>query len=151
MDSKLLEKVEEKYIRTDLPDFNVGDTITVAYKVRDEKGGVRRVQNFKGLVLAIKNSGARKTFTVRKIAANEIGVERIFPLHSPNIESITVEQKGKVRRSKIYYMRKRIGKAAMKVKRADDMQTQKKTSKQSKSKTAKKVSASAKSAKASDE
>lgn len=115
MNTQLLNKVEDNFVRKDLPEFSVGDTIAVHYKIRDDKDEVKRVQVFKGIVLAIKNSGTRKTFTIRKIGANGIGVERIIPLNSPNIDKIEILKKGKVRRSKIYYMRDRIGRSAMKI------------------------------------
>ncbi len=116
MDTKLLNKIEKDYIKNDLPTFKVGDTIAVHNIIRE--GDKSRIQIFKGIVIAIKNSGSRKTFTVRKIASNSIGVEKIFPLHSPNIKKIDIIKKGKVRRSKLYYMRNRIGKNAMKIKEA---------------------------------
>lgn len=94
--------------------FNVGDTVVVNYKIIE--GEKSRIQPYEGIVIAKKGAGMSKTFTVRRIGAAAIGVERIFPLYSPNIESITVKSKGKVRRAKLYYMRDRIGKAARKVK-----------------------------------
>jgi len=94
------------------PKFGVGDTIAVNLIVRE--GDKKRNQLFSGIVIAIKNSGIRKTFTIRKISAG-IGVEKIIPLNSPNIESIKLLKKGSVRKSKLYYMRKRIGKKALKV------------------------------------
>jgi len=94
------------------PKFNVGDTIAVNLIVRE--GDKKRNQLFSGIVIAVKNSGIRKTFTIRKISAG-IGVEKIIPLNSPNIEGIKLLKKGSVRKSKLYYMRKRIGKKALKV------------------------------------
>lgn len=94
--------------------FRVGDTIDVGYKIKE--GERTRVQHFIGLVIAMKGEGTSRTFTVRRIGANQIGVERIFPLYSPLIDSVTVTRKGKVRRSKLYYLRNRTGKAATKVK-----------------------------------
>lgn len=99
-----------------LPDFGPGDTLRVSYKIIE--GEKIRIQPFQGIVIARRGSGVSKTFTVRKIAAGGIGVERIFPLYSPNIAKIEVLQKGKVRRAKLYYLRKRIGKQAMKIKKA---------------------------------
>lgn len=104
-------KVEEKYLKQH-PKFGVGDTIAVSLVVRE--GEKKRIQIFKGIVIATKGSGLSKTFTVRKISAG-IGVEKILPYNSPNISSIEVLRKGSVRKSKIYYMRKRIGKRALKV------------------------------------
>ncbi len=94
------------------PHFEVGDTISINTIVRE--GDKKRTQIFKGLVIAIKNSGVRKTFTVRKISAG-VGVEKILPYNSPNVGDIKIIRKGAVRKSKIYYMRKRIGKKALKV------------------------------------
>lgn len=111
MNTKVLDKIEQKYMKK-LPKFKVGDTIAVHTIVRE--GSKQRIQIFRGIVLAIKGSGTRKTFTVRKISQG-IGVEKIFPLYSPNIEKIEVIKRGSVRRSKIYYMRERIGKLAMKI------------------------------------
>lgn len=104
-------KIESKYI-VKRPEFSVGDTVSVSTIVREKNK--KRIQVFKGIVIAIKGSGLSKTFTVRKISAG-IGVEKIFPLNSPNISKIEVVKKGAVRKSKLYYMRKRIGKKALKV------------------------------------
>jgi large subunit ribosomal protein L19 len=112
MNYKEIETTEDKFIK-ELPEFNVGDTISVSTIVRE--GDKKRVQIFKGLVIAIKGSGIRKTFTVRKIS-NGIGVEKILPFYSPNISKMKVLKKGSVRKSKLYYMRDRIGKKALKVK-----------------------------------
>lgn len=91
-------------------DFQVGDTIAVTLHIVE--GDKKRLQVYEGDVIAIHNNGISSTFTVRKIAANSVAVERIFPFHSPKIESIKFIRKGKVRRAKLYYMRKRVGKAA---------------------------------------
>ena len=91
-------------------DFQIGDTVAVSLHIIE--GDKKRLQTFEGDVIAIHNNGISSTFTVRKIAANSIPVERIFPFHSPKIESITFIRRGKVRRAKLYYMRKRVGKAA---------------------------------------
>lgn len=115
MNTELLAKVENKFIKKH-PELNVGDQIEVHTVVREKNRN--RVQIFKGLVIAIKGSGTRKTFTVRKISAG-IGVEKILPLHSPNIQKIKILKKGTVRRSKLYYLRERIGKKALKVKNTD--------------------------------
>ena len=107
--NKILDSIKGD-VKQDIPSFRAGDTVSVGVKVIE--GEKSRVQVFKGLVIAISaGSGMSKTFTVRKIS-NGIGVERIFPLHSPNLESIDVLKKGKVRRAKLYYMRDRQGKAA---------------------------------------
>ena len=97
-------------LNTDLPQFRAGDTISIGVKVIE--GETSRIQQFEGTVIAISSgSGTSKTFTVRKIS-NGIGVERIFPFLSPNLDSVKVLKKGKVRRAKLYYLRDRIGKAA---------------------------------------
>ena len=96
-------------MRKDLPKFRSGDTVSVGYRVIE--GGRSRIQNFDGVVIKISSGhGMDKTFTVRKVSGG-IGVERIFPLHSPNIQSIKVLKEGKVRRAKLYYLRSRVGKA----------------------------------------
>ena len=106
---KVINAVSE-HIRDDLPSFRSGDTINVGVKVVE--GTKSRVQNFEGVVIAKSSGGGMdKTFTVRKIS-NGVGVERIFPLNSPNIESIKVIKRGKVRRAKLYYLRNLKGKAA---------------------------------------
>lgn len=111
MKTEKIQNLEKtKLVKT--PKFGVGDTIAVNLIVRE--GDKKRNQLFSGIVIAIKNSGIRKTFTIRKISAG-IGVEKIIPLNSPNIESIKLLKKGSVRKSKLYYMRKRIGKKALKV------------------------------------
>lgn len=97
----------------DLPSFRAGDMVRVDYTVKE--GERERVQPFEGIVLAKKGSGIGKTFTVRKIAVDGIGVERIFPLYSPKIKGIEVVKKGDPRRAKLYYLRGRKGKAATKV------------------------------------
>ena len=94
-------------------DFNVGDKIKVYTKIKE--GAKERTQLFEGIVIRKRGSGISKTFTVRKISYG-IGVERIFPLHSPNIEKVKIVKSGKVRRAKLYYLRGRKGKKAMKVK-----------------------------------
>jgi len=93
----------------ELPKFNSGDTISVDYKIKE--GNKERVQQFRGVVIKIKGEGVTKTFTVRKMS-DGIGVERIFPLSSPFIENITVNKYGRVRRSKLYYLRELTGKKA---------------------------------------
>ena len=107
--NKVMNAVSD-YIREDLPSFRSGDTVNVG--VRVVEGSKSRIQNFEGVVIAISSGGGLdKTFTVRKIS-NGVGVERIFPLNSPNIDSIKVLKKGKVRRAKLYYLRELKGKAA---------------------------------------
>ena len=108
MAKNLLETITEKQIRHDIPEFRVGDTVNVGCKIIEVKGGKEkeRIQNFEGIVIARKGQGATETFTVRKISSG-IGVERIFPVNSPNIASIEVVKKGKVRRAKLYFLRTR--------------------------------------------
>lgn len=103
----LIEKVTEKQIRTDIPEFRVGDTVRVNIKIdeKDARGNVKtRIQVYEGLVMAIKGSKISKTFTVRKMSGN-IGTEKTFPINSPRIDSIEVVRKGKVRRAKLNYIR----------------------------------------------
>ncbi len=109
MISPYLSKVLNKNKRTDLPEFRIGDTIRVHVKIKE--GEKERLQIFEGVVLARKNSGLGETITVRKISFGQ-GVERIFPLNAPVIDHIDVVRTGKVRRSKLYYLRALRGKAA---------------------------------------
>ena len=104
-----LEMVELEQLRTDLPDFRVGDTVKVHVKIVE--GDKERIQLFEGVVIRKKGGGIRSTFTVRKISYG-IGVERIFPTHSPRLEHIDVISRGKVRRAKLTYLRGLKGKAA---------------------------------------
>ena len=105
----ILDKVDAAQLRDDIPDFRPGDTVNVHVKVIE--GDKSRVQVFKGVVIRRQNGGIRETFTVRKISF-DIGVERTFPVHSPNIDRIEVVTRGKVRRAKLYYLRNLRGKAA---------------------------------------
>lgn len=105
----ILEKLEAQYMRSDLPQFRVGDTVAIHYRIVE--GDKTRVQVFKGLVLKRNRAGARSTFTVRKTSFG-IGVERTFVLHSPRVEQIEVLQRGVVRRARLYYLRDLTGKAA---------------------------------------
>ena len=104
-----IKLVENEFIKNDIPDFNAGDTVTVSYKIKE--GAKERIQLFQGVVLQRRNSGLSATFTVRKIS-NSIGVERVFPLHSPFIDKIEVNKRGKVRRARIFYLRELKGKKA---------------------------------------
>ena len=99
---------------TEIPDFRAGDTVNIKYKIIE--GNKQRVQPYEGIVIAKKGKGVSKTFTVRRIGADNIGVERIFALNSPNIVSLTVLKHGNTRRSKLYYLRNKVGKAAVRVK-----------------------------------
>jgi ribosomal protein L19, bacterial type len=112
--NELIRSIEAEQIRTDLPNFNVGDTVKVHVKVKE--GNRERVQVFEGTVLKRQNGGLRETFTVRRLAYG-VGVERTFPLNAPIIDKLEVTRRGKVRRAKLFYLRSRVGKAA-KVKEA---------------------------------
>lgn len=105
----ILQIPGKEQLRSDLPDYKVGDTVKVNYKIKE--GAKERIQVFQGIVIQKRGSGISKTFTVRKIS-NGIGVERIFPQHSPMIESMAVVRFGHVRRAKLFYLRKAKGKAA---------------------------------------
>jgi len=106
----LVKYVQEQYVeRKDLPQFAAGDTITVYYQIRE--GEKTRTQFFRGVVLQRKGTGSTETFTIRKMSGN-VGVERIFPVNAPAIEKIEVNKTGKVRRSRIFYQRERMGKSA---------------------------------------
>lgn len=105
----IIKMLEAEQLRNDLPEFKVGDTIQVHYKVVE--GTRERIQVFEGTVIKIQGGSARETFTVRRLSYG-VGVERTFPLHSPRIEKIVVTRRGKVRRAKLYYLRDRQGKAA---------------------------------------
>ncbi|MCJ7803408.1 MAG: 50S ribosomal protein L19 [Desulfobacterales bacterium] len=105
----LMELVEREQLRTDLPDFRAGDTIRVHVKIVE--GEKERIQPFEGVVIRKKKGGIRSAFTVRKISYG-IGVERVFPLHSPRLDRIDVISRGKVRRARLFYLRSLKGKAA---------------------------------------
>ena len=106
---KALEIIEKEQIKMDLPQFKSGDTVRVHVKIKE--GEKERIQIFEGLVIRKRRGGSRASFTVRKVSYG-IGVERIFPLHSPIIDKIEVIQRGRVRKSRLYYIRKLRGKAA---------------------------------------
>ena len=106
---KVLDKVENKYIKQDLPEFKPGDRVKIDIKISEENK--ERIQTFEGIVIKIQGSGINRTFTVRKISFN-IGVERTFLLNSPVIQSIKKVNTGLVRRAKLYYLRDKIGKKA---------------------------------------
>ena len=105
----ILETIEKDGMRTDLPAFEIGDTVKVFVKVVE--GNRERLQGYEGVVIARKNGGIRETFTVRRVSFG-VGVERTFPLHSPKIDHIEIVRKGDVRRAKLYYLRERSGKSA---------------------------------------
>lgn len=98
----IVEEIEKSAMRTDLPEFRPGDAVSVHYKIKE--GDRERIQVFEGVVIAKKGGGVRETFIVRKVSYG-VGVERIFPLHSPLIQVIEVRKQGKVRRAKLYYLR----------------------------------------------
>ncbi|MDO4502948.1 MAG: 50S ribosomal protein L19 [Coriobacteriia bacterium] len=105
----IIRAIEQQQIKQDIPEFVVGDTVAVHYRITE--GNKERIQVFKGDVIRRHGESSRETFTVRKISSN-IGVERTFPVHSPKIDKIEVTRKGDVRRAKLYYLRKKVGKAA---------------------------------------
>ena len=105
----VLSSVVQDYIKTDVPAFNVGDTVKVHVKIKE--GNRERIQIFEGFVLKKQNGGIGETFTVRRIASG-VGVEKTFPVHSPLVEKIEVVRRGKVRRARLHYMRQRTGKSA---------------------------------------
>ena len=107
--SEIIKSIEKAQLRTDRPDFNVGDTLRVFVKVVE--GNRERHQAFEGTVIARRNGSCRETFTVRRVSYG-IGVERTFPLHSPRVDHIEIIRRGKVRRAKLYYLRGLQGKAA---------------------------------------
>ena len=107
--ANVIDQIEKEGMRTDLPEFAIGDTVKVWVKIKE--GTRERLQGYEGVVIAKKNGGLRETFTVRRVSFG-IGVERIFPMHSPIIDHIDVVRKGDVRRAKLYYLRERSGKSA---------------------------------------
>jgi large subunit ribosomal protein L19 len=107
--SEVIKNIEQAELKSDIADFRVGDTVRVYNKIRE--GNNERIQVFEGTVLKKQGGSNRETFTVRKISSG-IGVEKTWPLHTPNIEKIEVVRRGKVRRNKLYYLRDRVGKAA---------------------------------------
>ena len=105
----LINEIENNQLKTDLPELNSGDSVKVNVKVSE--GNRERIQTFEGVIISINGVGISKTITVRKLSFG-VGVERIFPVHAPIVESIEIIRKGKVRRSKLYYLRDRVGKTA---------------------------------------
>lgn len=108
MSQEVIKLVEKDYVKSDIPAFEIGDTVDVHTKILE--GNKERIQIFTGTVIARSGGGAREMFTVRRIVAGE-GVERKFPLHSPRIDKIEVKRSGVVRRAKLYFLRDRVGKA----------------------------------------
>jgi large subunit ribosomal protein L19 len=109
MGVNVIENIEKDYMRADLPPFRAGDTVKVHVKIRE--GDKERIQVFEGVVIRHRRGGLRSTVTVRKVSYG-VGVERIFPIHSPQVDKIELLRRGRVRRSKLYYLRQRVGKAA---------------------------------------
>ena len=105
----VLDTVVQDYLKTEVPEFGVGDTVKVHVKIKE--GNRERIQIFEGFVLKRQNGGIGETFTVRRIASG-VGVEKTFPIHSPLVEKIEVVRRGKVRRARLHYMRQRTGKSA---------------------------------------
>ncbi|EAL1877652.1 50S ribosomal protein L19 [Campylobacter coli] len=111
MKNKYIEQFEAKQIEgKNVPEFRVGDTLRLAIRIKE--GDKTRIQNFEGICIARRGNGVDETFIVRKMGANNVGVERIFPIYSESLESITVVRKGRVRRARLFYLRDRRGKAA---------------------------------------
>ena len=137
--SDVIKEIEKELLRDDLPEFAPGDTIKVLYLVRE--GAKERVQAFEGVCIARKHGGLDETFTVRKIASG-VGVERIFPFHSPRVEKIEIIRRAKVRQAKLYYLRELRGKAA----RLKELKTARPTTKVKKVKTRGKKAKAAKAA-----
>lgn len=107
--SNIIAEIEKEYMKKDVPQFNVGDTVRVSVKVKE--GNRERIQAFEGIVIAKKNGSVRESFTVRRVSFG-VGIERTFPLHSPRVTDIVVIKHGRVRRAKLYYLRNLSGKAA---------------------------------------
>ena len=105
----LIKTIEEQQKKANVSDFKVGDTVKVHFEIIE--GKTKRIQIFEGLVICFKNEGIRKTFTVRKVSYG-VGVERVFPVHSPIVAKVELVRRGRVRRAKLYYLRDRVGKAA---------------------------------------
>ena len=105
----LMKALTSQYMKQELPEVQVGDTVRVHVKIKE--GSRERIQIFEGTVIAKKHGGVNETFTVRRISYG-VGVEKVFPVHSPNVVQVETVRKGKVRRAKLYYMRGRVGKAA---------------------------------------
>ena len=109
MNNEIIREIEAEQLKAEVPQFNVGDTVRVYGKIKE--GNRERVQVFEGIVLKRQGGGVRETFTVRK-TSNGVGVEKTWPVHSPNVEKVEVVRRGKVRRAKLFYLRGRVGKKA---------------------------------------
>lgn len=104
-----IKLITQDSLKEETPQFNIGDTVRIDVNIRE--GERERIQQFEGTVIARKGSGVSETFTVRRVSYG-VGVERVFPLHSPNVKAVRVVRHGRVRRAKLYYLRNRVGKAA---------------------------------------
>lgn len=104
-----LKLISNESLRADAPEFNIGDTVRVHVKIRE--GERERIQAFEGTVIARRGSGVSESFTVRRVSYG-VGIERVFPIHSPNVANVEIVRRGKARRGKLYYLRDRVGKAA---------------------------------------
>ena len=104
-----MKKITEGMIKENRPQFEIGDTVRVSVRIKE--GDKERIQAFEGTVIAKKHGGIAETFTVRRVSYG-VGVERVFPLHSPNVKAVSIVRKGRVRRAKLYFLRDRVGKAA---------------------------------------
>ena len=109
MSNMIIKEIEAEQLKAEVTEFNVGDTVKVYGKIKE--GNRERIQVFEGTVIKKQGGSNRATFTVRKLS-NGVGVEKTWPLHSPNVEKVEIVRKGKVRRAKLYYLRDRVGKAA---------------------------------------
>lgn len=107
--SEIIKEIEAAQLKADAPELNVGDTVRVHGKIKE--GNRERIQIFEGTVIKVQGGSNRATFTVRK-TSNGVGVEKTWPVHSPNVEKVEVVRRGKVRRAKLFYLRDRVGKAA---------------------------------------
>jgi large subunit ribosomal protein L19 len=105
---EIMRSIEAEFLKSDLPELYIGDTIKVGVKIKE--GDKERVQPYEGIIIARRNSGINETITVRRVFQG-VGVERVFLLHSPKVDSISVVRRGKVRRAKLFYLRDRVGKA----------------------------------------
>jgi large subunit ribosomal protein L19 len=106
--NQIIQEIEKSLIKTNLPELNVGDTVKVFVKIKE--GGKERTQGYEGVIIKRRGSGVGKTITVRRVFQG-VGIERVFLIHSPRVEKIAVQKRGHVRRSKLYYLRQRTGKA----------------------------------------
>ena len=107
--ANIIDQIEKENMKESIPEFNIGDTVRVGVRIKE--GDKSRIQAFEGIVIPRQHGGVNETFTVRRVA-HGCGIERVFPLHSPNVDKVTVIRHGRVRRAKLFYLRDRVGKAA---------------------------------------